>query len=226
MATRHNDSSKTRERILKHATVEFSKFGLEGARVDRIARRCRLSKNMLYYYFHSKEGLYLATLENMYLDLRSQQPDLSLLAHDPIAAMEGLIQNTFNAFLRNPGVMRLLSEENAHQGKYIRRSTRIRDLYNPLRESIRQVLERGRAEGTFRTDLDADTIYMSLSSMCYHYLSNRYTLENALGRDLASEEALKQWLDHVTNFILLFCSSDPSALLASRLGSEKVKQAG
>ena len=52
--------------ILDAATAEFARYGLGGARVDRIAERAGANKRMLYYYFGSKEALFLAVLEESY----------------------------------------------------------------------------------------------------------------------------------------------------------------
>ncbi len=212
MARRSNDPARTREKILNKATEEFALTGFAGARVDRIAERCRLSKNMLYYYFHSKEQLFVAVLERMYGDLREQQKDLSLRAGDPIGAMRQLIEYTFHALQANPNAIRLMNEENKHRAKYIRKSTRMRDLYNPLVETISFILERGGKAGLFRPDLDPVLVYLTFSSLCYHYLSNQYTLQIAFDRDFVSEQAREAWLDHVINVVLRYCVSDPSLL--------------
>jgi TetR/AcrR family transcriptional regulator len=222
VARRSNDPARVREKILKHATDEFARIGFEGARVDRIAERCRLSKNMLYYYFKSKEGLFVAVLEHMYQGLRDQQKDLSVRASDPLLAMEQLIHHTFYALEGNPSAIRLMNEENKHRAKYIRKSERMRDLYNPLVETISFVLERGRKDGIFRSALDPEIVYLTLSSLCYHYLSNQYTLEIALDRDLGSEKARKGWLDHVVHVVLLFCTSDPTALVSKKPAPQTV----
>ncbi len=211
MARRSNDPARVRDKILKQATEEFARLGFEGARVDRIARRCGLSKNMLYYYFGSKQGLFLAALERIYQTLRDQQKDLAVRASDPLAAMAQLVRHTFEAFRDNPAAIRLMNEENKHRGKYIRQSARMRELYNPLVETIRLVLDRGLADGRFRPGLDPAVIYLTLSSLCYHYLSNQYTLEIALDRDLGSDAAQKIWLAHVTDLVLLYCVSEPHA---------------
>jgi TetR/AcrR family transcriptional regulator len=222
VARRSNDPARVREKILKHATDEFARIGFEGARVDRIAERCRLSKNMLYYYFKSKEGLFVAVLEHMYQGLRDQQKDLSVRASDPLLAMEQLIHHTFYALEGNPSAIRLMNEENKHRAKYIRKSERMRDLYNPLVETISFVLERGRKDGIFRSALDPEIVYLTLSSLCYHYLSNQYTLEIALDRDLGSEKARKGWLDHVVHVVLLFCTSAPTALVSKKPAPQTV----
>ena len=43
------------DRILAAAALEFAARGFAGARVDRIARRARVNKAMLYYHFSSKQ---------------------------------------------------------------------------------------------------------------------------------------------------------------------------
>lgn len=213
MAPRSNDPTRLREKILKQATNEFAKLGFDGARVDRIAQRCGVSKNMLYYYFQSKEGLFVAALERMYENLRDDQKDLSVRTSDPISAMEQLVRHTFFALKKNPNAIRLMNEENKHRGKYIRKSSRMRDLYNPLVETIDHVVKRGLRDGVFRPSLDPTILYLTLSSLCYHYLSNQYTLEIALDIPLGSAEAQTDWLDHVCKIVVLFCLSDPSAMV-------------
>lgn len=209
MARRSADPSRTREKILKFATEEFARFGFGGARTDHIAARCKLSKNMLYYYFKSKEGLFIAVLERMYQTLRDNQKDLSIRASDPLRAMEQLIRHTFNALESNPNAILLLNEENKHRGKYIRKSHRMREIYNPLVDTVSFILERGHQEGVFRSGLDATDVYLTLSSMCYHILSNQYTLEIALNRNLGSEKARSKWLDHIVDVICMYCVLEP-----------------
>ena len=68
---RKNDPQRTKEDILIVATEEFATHGLAGARVDAIAEKTRTSKRMIYYYFDSKEGLYLAVLERSYRKIRT-----------------------------------------------------------------------------------------------------------------------------------------------------------
>jgi TetR/AcrR family transcriptional regulator len=216
LARRSSDPARVREKILKLATEEFGRIGFEGARVDRIAERCNVSKNMLYYYFKSKEGLFVAVLERMYEGVRDQQRDLSVRASDPVLAMEQLIEHTFSALESNPNAIRLMNEENKHRGKYLRKSKRIRDLYNPLVETISFILERGRKDGVFRAALDPAIVYLTLSSLCYHYLSNQYTLEIALDKDLSSVASRKRWLEHVTDLVIIYCVSDPSMALARK----------
>jgi len=57
------DSTATKKRILDAATAEFARFGLAGARVDRIAERAEANKQLIYAYFGGKEELFDHALE-------------------------------------------------------------------------------------------------------------------------------------------------------------------
>jgi TetR/AcrR family transcriptional regulator len=124
--------------------------------------------------------------------------------------MKQLVEHTFSALENNPNAIRLLNEENKHRGKYVRKSTRVRDLYNPLVETLSFILERGRKDGVFRAGLDPAIVYLTLSSLCYHYLSNQYTLEIALDRDLSSPGSRKAWVEHVIEVVLQYCVAAPA----------------
>ena len=51
-------ADSTRDRIVGAAKDEFSRYGIAGARVDRIAKGARTSKERFYAYFQGKEDLY------------------------------------------------------------------------------------------------------------------------------------------------------------------------
>jgi len=77
----------TRQKILEAATQEFARYGLGGARVDRIAARAGANKRMLYYYFGDKDGLFLAALEDRYAHIRNAERSLKLEHLDPRQAV-------------------------------------------------------------------------------------------------------------------------------------------
>jgi len=201
--------TNTRDRILRHSTAEFATKGYDGARVDSIAHRCRLSKNMIYHYFNSKEGLFIAVLEDAYETLRARQRDFVIRGSDPIDAMCQLIAYTFYALLENQDVIALLNTENLHKGRHIRRSRLIRSLYNPLVDTVQEILRRGVAQRVFRPNIDPVNLYLSLSSLSFNYISNQYTLKAAFGIDLMTKKRRVIWLNYITDLILTYCCAKP-----------------
>src|SRR5579862_9306624 len=88
------DPQRTRARILAAATGEFARYGLGGARVDRIAAHAGTNKRMLYYYFGNKEDLFRAVLEAAYAHIRSAETRLRLETVEPLEGIRRLVAFT------------------------------------------------------------------------------------------------------------------------------------
>jgi AcrR family transcriptional regulator len=196
------DPQRTRESILASATAEFARHGLGGARVDRIALRAGANKRMLYYYFGSKEDLFLAALEAAYARIRKAERALALEHLEPRAALARLVEFTWQYYLEHPEFLTLLNSENLHKGRYLRRSRRVREMHSPLVGTLRGVLRRGEREGIFRRGIDPVQLYISIAGEGYFYLSNRYTLARIFDRDLMSPRALRARARHMIEMIL------------------------
>jgi AcrR family transcriptional regulator len=59
--------SNIKERIVRAARAEFLKIGVEAASLRAIARRARSNLGMIYYYFPSKDDLFLGVIEEPYV---------------------------------------------------------------------------------------------------------------------------------------------------------------
>ena len=193
---------RTKQRILASATAEFARYGLGGARVDRIALRAGANKRMLYYYFGDKEGLFLAALEDRYAHIRNAERALQLEHLAPREALKRLVQFTWNYFLEHPEFLTLLNSENLHKGRHLKDSRRVREMHSTLVETLRTVLRKGEAQGLFRKGVDPVQLYISIAGEGYFYLSNRYTLSRIFDRDLMAPRALASRARHVTRMIL------------------------
>jgi AcrR family transcriptional regulator len=198
----NRDPDRTRRRILDAALGEFSRHGLGGSRVDRIAARSGANKRMLYYYFGSKEELFLAVLEDSYERIRSAERTLDLEHRDPREAIRRLVDFTWRYYLEHPEFLTLLNSENLHRGRHVRRSRRVREMHAPLVETLRGILRRGEKSGLFRTGVDPVQLYISIAGEGYFYLSNRYTLSRIFARDLMERRALEQRARHNAEMIL------------------------
>src|SRR5262247_2518549 len=119
---RVNDPEGVRRNIVEVATREFARKGYGGARVDAIANRTRTSKRMIYYYFGSKEGLYLAVLEEAYAGIRRAEATLDLERLPPEEALRALTGFTFDYYEAHPEFVRLVMNENIMDGVHMKRS--------------------------------------------------------------------------------------------------------
>ncbi len=174
-STRTNDPARTMAGILEVATKEFADKGLSGARIDAIAEATHTSKRMIYYYYGSKEGLYLAVLEESYRRMRAIEGELQLDDLEPEAALRKLVEFTFDRHADNEDFIRLVMNENIEQGAYLNQSKTIQELNVPAIQAIRRLYERGVAQGVFRSGLDPVDIHASISALTFFNVSNRHT---------------------------------------------------
>ncbi|MGV1759647.1 TetR/AcrR family transcriptional regulator [Rhizobium sp. A22-96] len=208
--TRKNDPDATKENILKIATEEFVAAGFSGARVDEIAERTKTSKRMIYYYFGSKEGLYLAVLEQAYTKIRTLESELDLENMPPVQAMAQLIASTFDHDDQNPDFVRLVSIENIHRAEHMKRSVVLSEMNIAVIDIISGILERGYADGSFIRRVDPVDLHMMISAQCFFRVSNRHTFGAIFERDLSSDELKKRHKALIVDAILAFLKTAPS----------------
>jgi AcrR family transcriptional regulator len=181
---RQRDAERTRAEILDVATREFADKGYSGARVDEIAAKTSTTKRMIYYYFGGKEQLYVAALERAYTVIRSIEQELDVEHLDPVDAIRQLAELTFDHHEAHPDFIRLVSIENIHRAEHIATSSTLSSLANPALDVLARILQRGRAAGQFRDDVDALDVHMMISAFCVFRTANRHTFKAIFDRDM------------------------------------------
>ena len=179
------DAGRTRTEILDIATREFADRGYNGARVDEIATKTRTTKRMIYYYFGSKEQLYIAVLERVYLQIRTAEQSLDVDGLDPVDAIRRIAELTFDHHQSHPDFIRLVSIENINRAEHMAKSPTFPGQNASVVSLIEQILARGREQGRFAREVDALDVHMLISSYCVFRVANRHTFNTIFGRDLA-----------------------------------------
>jgi TetR/AcrR family transcriptional regulator len=199
---RIRNAETSKNRILTHALREFSEHGFSGARVDRIARRARINKNLIYHYFKNKEKLFILVMEEAYrliVHHHNQQIDDESA---PVAAISNLVRSTFDIFLENPHLVNLFNTENLHRARHIEKSPTIRGAYRPLIDKISLVLSAGVSQRVFRAGIDPIDLFISITGISYFFVSNRHTLSVILSQDLEDPKRIDQRREHVVDIFL------------------------
>lgn len=198
------DATATRERILAAGVDEFCEHGYGSARIERITRRADCNIRMIYHYFGSKEGLYLAALEKVYERIRTAEAQLDLEHLDPGTAISRLVEFTYDHMRDHPDFVQLVVNENILRGRVIRESETVPRMSLPLVSTIRDLLARGEAQGQFRHGVDPLQLYISILALSYIHLSNKYTLSITYGQDLGDPEWLAERREHVKTMVLSY----------------------
>jgi len=192
----------TRQKLLTAARREFADAGLAGARVDEIAARAGVNKQLVYHYFGDKDSLYLAVLEWVYEEIRNQERKLNLEGLPPEQAIRELVGSSFDYLDAHHDFIVLLNDENRGGARHVRDSRRLEAMHSPLVSMVDKILKQGVREGAFRRGINPVHLYISIAGLSYFFFSNTPTLSAIFGTDLSSAAAKRARRKHVVDLVL------------------------
>jgi TetR/AcrR family transcriptional regulator len=199
---RRRDPVATRRKLLAAARREFAENGLAGGRVDEIAARAGVNKQLVYHYFGDKDALYLAVLEWVYEEIRAQERKLNLEGLPPEVAIKKLIESSFDHLDAHPDFIVLLNDENRGGARHVRGSRKLEDLHSPLVSLVSKILAEGVRSGVFRKGVNAVHLYISIAGLSYFFFSNTPTLSAIFGKDFSSAAAKRARRSHVVDLVM------------------------
>ena len=212
----------TRGAILRAAIKVFAKHGFEGGSVEKISQAAKSHDRMIYYYFGSKEGLFIEVLEETYRRFNEAESDLVLDVSQPVEALNTVVRFMWRYYQKNPEFITLLNTENLHRGAHIAKSLRARDYSSAAIAVLARVLQSGAAQAVFRADVAARDVYLMIAAMGYFYLSNRFTLSAFLGEALESAEALAHWEGFLIDSVQRTVAAEPASATRKRSAARAV----
>jgi AcrR family transcriptional regulator len=213
---RRRDREKTKAEILQIAFEEFAESGLLGANADAIAARAGITKRLIFYYFNSKEELFIAVLEMAYGKMRQAEEDLHLETLEPEAAIRRLVEFTFDFHQANQEFVRLVAIENIHRGRHINSSEKLTQMTRPVIGQIERVLAKGKSCGTIRPEIDAHELHMTLNALSLFSVANRHTFEAQFRWDMSSPEAKVRRRREIAEVLWRYVRSDQAHAIVDR----------
>jgi TetR/AcrR family transcriptional regulator len=196
------DPAATRQKLLTAARREFARSGLAGARVDEIAARAGVNKQLVYHYFGDKDALYLAVLEWVYEEIRAKERQLNLDGLPPEQAIRKLIESSFDHLAEHPDFIVLLNDENRGGARHVRGSKKLEALHSPLVSLVSKILGEGVRGGVFRKGINPVHLYISIAGLSYFFFSNNPTLSAIFGKDLGTPAARRDRRKHVVDLVM------------------------
>ncbi len=92
----------TRDSILRAAIKVFAKHGFDGGSVEKISKAAKSYDRMIYYYFGSKEGLFIEVLEEIYRRFNEAESELVLDESRPVEALTAVTRFMWGYYQKNP----------------------------------------------------------------------------------------------------------------------------
>lgn len=192
------DAQITQQRILDAAEQEFSRHGLNGARLSAIADLAQVTTASLHYYFENKENLYKAVLQRPIDEVQSMLGQLNFDGLSPEEALKQIIRIAIANEAKNPQRQMLwFQEASQNQGIYFKECNVL-----SLHEYLLKILEQGMAEGYFRP-LKPFLALTHILSVCLFYFIVHENWKHLIPDvDRLSPEMIEEHIEEATSFIL------------------------
>jgi TetR/AcrR family transcriptional regulator len=186
-------SNRRAQRIIDAAQDEFARRGLDGARMDRIAAQAGVNKQLLFYYFHSKRGLYNAVLAGATRDLEASLSDLALPVGRPLDRIAQALSALYQFLASRPEVVTLITQL---QGGDTRP-------FAPAIKRLVVLLAEGQGLGAVRDDLDPHLTAAQALVLIVGYLKLESLIAASAPPLGADEPALRDRWKHTAIDLLL-----------------------
>ena len=161
---------EVKDRIIGAALNEFALYGVESARIKRIAESAGISKSNIFYYFKTKRNLYRAVIQEFLRRINSQL-ELRLSRCGSFEQMLREIVYTHSTILSNSqNLIQILRRELAKPHNEMIRDISDTVLNSESRRVLRNMFEQEVRSGRFR-DLDFNQTMISFYLMSLGYLS-------------------------------------------------------
>jgi AcrR family transcriptional regulator len=179
-----------RERIVSSALRHFAEKGYAGTSLREIAEAARTTKPMIYYYFKSKEGLYISTLGDLLQEFADAIDQATHPDDDPCTKLESFC----DAYLR------YFESQEPHSAFVVREVFGLgadimsefgRTLDERIRSRLTRVLQDGIQQGLFR-DGDIHTCTIAIMGILNMFILRRIFQ----GTELEREAAVAQVVDY------------------------------
>jgi len=155
------DAVRTRGKIVEAAKKEFSARGFAGARIEGVARRAKLSKQLLYHCFASKEALFDEILEQII----HERETLTICDERP----ETLFRRRFDTALDQNVWLRFLTWEAAEYPEKKRITRQVRRQATLLRQ--RNMIIAKQRQGVLPKDLEAQMLQLVIYALATYPLA-------------------------------------------------------
>jgi TetR/AcrR family transcriptional regulator len=209
--TRVRDPAATKRKILAAALQEFSAKGIDGARVDAIAARAGVNKQLLYYYFGSKDGLFRAVLRERLAERSPEAVHVDRAGPHRIAEMQDRLA------AQRDWIRLLMWEALERSGRSPIEQEEIR------RANLEQwvaAVEQAQAEGVLPASLDARQLVLSELAIVLFPLAFPQLTRLVTGQSATSPEFLAPRREFLEQLGALL-SNDAPAQHTARAGRKR-----
>lgn len=200
IVSKQRDAELTKKLILDAAEVEFARRGLLGARTEDMAIAADCTRAMIHYYFDSKETLYRLVLERLFEQQAKTAQGFDVFQDTPEKALTTFLRLIMVDIRKRPNLpLIILFEGIQNEGRFYKQIV-VSAIYQP----ILAILDRGKKEGVFRSDLDTLHTAINIMGTSIFFVMSKNNLTHLFegAPDLLSDDIYEKHIEESLKLIL------------------------
>ena len=191
------EEDNTFEKIEKGAIMEFSQFGFEGARIDRIAQKAKINKAMIYYHFKGKEALYEHIVKRIVSGIYDTISPLIPENPESVADFERLLRG-YSSYLGSldENYIKIMLREIASGGKYFKKIT-VPILLQPVMKKVMDMFTSGKKKGLFADIHPLYTMLQLVGSVVFFNMLRTTIRDTAIADLIFQEDFINKYAENL-----------------------------
>tara|TARA_B100001971_G_scaffold137322_1_gene126809 strand:+ start:784 stop:1389 length:606 start_codon:yes stop_codon:yes gene_type:complete len=184
---------RRKEQIMSAALSVVVAKGYDQSRMDDIVEKSQLSKGAIYWYYKSKEEVYLSLVDYWFVQYSSDVVDTLQQQESASDQLKALFDFFIEQFDKNPAVFKLLVEFWRLAGLNPDFNAKLQQVYSDFLEYIIEIIKVGIANGEFK---NVEPRITALSILINIEGINWFTLFDKSGVEA------HEYIDTISDFIL------------------------
>ena len=181
-----------RSRILAVAEKLFSKKGFSKATISELAHHAQVAEGTIYEYFKNKEDLLVSIAENRFQKLMDMLPE-TFEIKTPMRKLRRLIRYHFGHFLTNRDFLRVFLTQIQFNLQFY--TSRAFESYRKYFQVIENIIEEGKAEGSFHAKVNA-RVFRNMFLGAFSHMALRWLI---VGSDKGFDKMME--IDRVVDLL-------------------------
>lgn len=190
----------TVHRIVESAIKEFGEKGEEFAKIENIAARAGISKQLIYYYYKTKKELYDDAINYAAKIEHSKIFSVNFDAIPEFEAVKLFFSIILTSSISSPHLY--VATEAIHRSGNGSCPRKLETLGKQALEQLERIVSRGRSQGLFKPDLSAPILFFHMTLMSAGFSIFRAMMSNYLGEDFQGSNVERLWRDYAVRTIV------------------------
>jgi TetR/AcrR family transcriptional regulator len=214
----------TKEKIVAAAIEDFAEKGKHGSTMDEIAKKAKVNKAMLYYFFSTKENIYIQTvsfiLKTVIVDMFEKFRKKLQEIKNPVEIIKLIVKIHLKSFSENMNHTKILLEALIHNPDEVKKAAENLKIAHfstgeekKGNKKLIEVFEMGIKNGFFRNINPTQTM-ISIMGMILIYFISKPISQAMLDIDVKNEKSFLEDREESIIDLILY------GIMAKRSGNE------